>query len=304
MIQGREELTGELLIGVDFGGTKILTGAMTADGEVVCDPVKLPTNGGDAPEKIIGRVTASIDEVLAKTGAEREDVAGIGMGVTGPIDIRNGRILECPQLPTLHFYPLKKMIEERYGRPVHMNNDANCLIYGETLFGSGVGMKNVVGFTLGTGVGCAIIIDGNIFVGNTESAGEIWPSPYRDGTIEDLVSGSGVSKIYRRITGCDKTARDISVLAEQGDSGALATWEEFGRHLSVAMSWTVNIIDPEAVILGGSISEAFKFFGPSTEDHFRKHICPTPARQTKVVCAKLGTNAGFIGAAALALQNS
>lgn len=294
-------LNENILIGVDFGGTKILTGAMTPEGEMLCDPVTLPTNAAEAPEKIIGRVTESIDEIISRTGAGTGSVRGIGMGVTGPIDIRNGRILECPQLPTLHFYPLKKIVEERYGRPVFMNNDANCLIYGETLFGSGAGMKNVVGFTLGTGVGCALVLGGKIFAGNTESAGEIWPSPYGDGTIEDLVSGSGVSKIYKRMTGHDRSSLEVFELAGRGDRNALATWEEFGRHLSVALSWAVSIIDPEVVILGGSIANAFEFFGPSMEKSFRAHICPAPAERTKVVRAKLGANAGVIGAAALAL---
>lgn len=294
-------MENKILIGVDFGGTKILTGAMTEKGEILCEPVKVPTDGNEAPEKIIARVTESIDKVLVGTGATTGDVGGIGMGVTGPLDIKNGRILECPQLPTLHFFPLKKVIEEHFRRPVYMNNDANCLIYGETLFGSGVGKNNVVGFTLGTGVGCAIILDRKIFAGNTESAGEIWPSPYGNGTIEDLVSGGGVSRMYKEISGADKSALEIAVLAEKGDANALKTWEEFGRHLSVAISWVVNIIDPEVVILGGSISNAFRFFGPSMESHFRKHVCPTPAEKTRIVCAKLGSNAGFIGAAALAI---
>ena len=187
-------MNDEILIGVDFGGTKILTGAMTADGKLVCEPVRVPTNGNEESEKIIGRLTDSIDEVIKKTGAEISRIKGIGLGVTGPLDIKNGTILECPQLPTLHFFPLRKAIEERFYRPVYMNNDANCLIYGEALFGSGIGKKSVVGFTLGTGLGCAIILGGNIFLGSTESAGEIWPSPYAGGSIEDLVSGAGVSK--------------------------------------------------------------------------------------------------------------
>ncbi len=295
------KLNKEILIGVDFGGTKILTGAIAPSGELLCQPVEAPTGGNDAPEEIIGRLTGTIDEVLSRLGADAGGVRGIGMGVTGPIDIRNGRILECPQLPTLHFYPLKKMVEERYNRPVYMNNDANCLIYGETIFGSGVGMNNVVGFTLGTGVGCAIIMNGKIFAGATESAGEIWPSPYARGTIEDLVSGSGISKVYREKTGIEKSARDIYMLAESGDHAALETWNEFGRHLSVAMSWAVNIIDPDIVILGGSIANAFKYFGAEMEKHFRAHVCPSAAGKTKVVLARLGANAGFVGAAALAI---
>lgn len=294
-------MRNEILIGVDFGGTKILTGAMTGKGEVLCEPVRLPTNAGDAPEKIIGRVTDSIDQVMERTGADVSDIRGIGLGVTGPIDIKNGRILECPQLPTLHFYPLRKIIEERYRRPVRMNNDANCLIYGETLFGSGIGKKNVVGFTLGTGIGCAIILDGRIFEGSTESAGEIWPSPYGDGTIEDVVSGAGIARMYKDIAGVEKQAVEIAALADKGDKPALETWEKFGRHLAVAISWTVNIIDPEIVVLGGSITNAFEYFAPSLERHFRRQVCPAPAEKTKIVCSKLGSNAGFMGAAALVI---
>lgn len=100
-----------ILIGVDFGGTKILTGAMTEKGEILCEPVKVPTDGHDGGEKIIKRLTNSIDDVLRKTKVNIEDVNGIGLGVTGPLDIKNGVILECPQLPTLHFFPLKKTVK-------------------------------------------------------------------------------------------------------------------------------------------------------------------------------------------------
>ena len=300
-IFGANKLENEILIGVDFGGTKILTGAMTEKGQVLCEPIKVPTNGHEEGGRIIKRLTDSIDDVLRKIGTSINDVGGIGLGVTGPLDIKNGIILECPQLPTLHHFALKETVEKYFGRPVFMNNDANCLIYGETLFGSGIGKNNVVGFTLGTGLGCATILDKKIFAGSTESAGEVWPSPYGDGTIEDLVCGAGVSKIYKKISGEEKSALDIASLAEKGDVNALSTWQEFGRHLSVAIAWTINVIDPEIVILGGSISNAFKFFAPSMESNLRRHVCPIPAEKTKVVCARLGSNAGFIGAASLAI---
>lgn len=291
----------KILIGVDFGGTKILAGAMTAQGEMLCEPVKVPTNGQEESQKIIDRLTGSISEVLKRTGADISHVRGIGLGVTGPLDIKNGVILECPQLPTLHFFPLRKTVEEKFHTPVFMNNDANCLIYGEAIFGSGKGKDNVLGFTLGTGLGCAIILNGKIFAGSTESAGEIWPSPYGDGSIEELVSGAGVSKIYRGISGNDKSSLEIALLAEKGDKQALLTWQEFGKHLGVAVSWAINMIDPEIVILGGSISDAFDYFSAAMEDNIRKHICPVPSAKTKVVRSMLGANAGLIGAAALAI---
>ena len=288
---------------MDFGGTKILTGAMTEEGQVLCEPARVPTGGTDDSKSIIGRLTESVDRVLVKLGIKASDVTGIGLGVTGPLDCATGTILECPQLPTLHFFLLKKTVQELYRRPVYMNNDANCLIYGEALFGSGIGKDNVVGFTLGTGLGCAIVLNRKIFMGSTESAGELWPSPYEGGTIEDLVSGAGVSKIYKGISGRDKSSLEIAQLAEKGDADALATWDEFGKHLSVAISWAINMIDPGIVILGGSITNAYKFFASSMEKNLRKHICPVPAEKTKVVCAKLGPNAGFIGAASLAIPH-
>ncbi|MHB8581027.1 MAG: ROK family protein [Ignavibacteriaceae bacterium] len=297
-----------ILIGVDFGGTKILTGAMSEKGDILCEPVKVPTNGNDEPVKIIKSITDSIELIFQRIGSSISDVIGIGMGVTGPLDMKNGTILECPQLPTLHFFPLRQTIHDYFALPVYMNNDANCLIYGETLFGCGVGKNNVVGFTLGTGIGCAIIIDRKILNGFTESAGEIWLSPYRTGTIEDFVSGAGVSKIYKEICGqtqsaelSEKTALEIALMAENGDPEALLTWEEFGKHLAVAISWSINLIDPEIIILGGSITNAFKFFSSSLEKNLRKQICPTPAEKTKIELAELGANAGFIGAASLAL---
>lgn len=294
----------KIYIGVDFGGTKILTGAISEKGELLCDPVKIPTNSFEVPEKIIERLVDSIGCVLEKININISGVSGIGLGVTGPLDIKNGIILQCPQLPTLYNFPLRKVIQEHYPVPVYMNNDANCLIYGETLFGSGIGKKNVAGFTLGTGLGCAIILDNKIFSGSTGSAGEIWTSTYYDGIIEDFVSGEGVAKIYKELSGYVNTPVEIEILAEKGNTNALKTWEVFGKHLSMAMSWTINVIDPEIIILGGSITNAYKFFSSALTEHLRYRICPAAFENLNIVCANLGANAGFIGAASLAISTN
>lgn len=296
-------MKNDIIIGVDVGGTKIMTGAITESGQILCDPIKIPTGGDDEPEKIVGKIQDSIWKAIQNSGHSLSNVRGIGIGVTGPLDIKKGIILECPQLPTLHYFPLKKVIEEHFQIPVCMNNDANCLIYGETIFGAGASKRNVVGFTLGTGLGCAIIINKEIFNGSTGTAAEMWISPYKEGTIEDYVSGSGVARIFETISGKKKSALDIALLAQSGDVNALKTWEEFGKHLAVAVSWSINLIDPELIILGGSIAKAFQFFSVSLEKYLRKQICSVPVKKTKVVNSKLGENAGFIGAAALVLQN-
>ncbi len=294
-------MADKIYIGIDLGGTKILTGAISEKGKVLCVPVKVPTNGYEQSERIIQRITSSVETILERLEINIGNIAGIGIGTTGPLDIKTGIILECPQLPTMNYFPLKETIANYFNTKVFINNDANCLIYGETIFGAGKSKKNVLGFTLGTGFGAAIIINGKILNGATQTAGEIWTSPYKSGIIEDYISGKGVSRIYKSVCGKDMESDEIFKLAENNDKDALKTWKIFGEHLAYAMAWSINILDPEIVILGGSISNAGKFFLKHTEKQLRKNICEAPAQITKIVLPELGDYAGFIGAAALAL---
>jgi len=292
----------KIIIGVDVGGTKIQAGAITSDGTVIVDPVTMQTGGADDAEVILARITGTIDRVIESAGLNPEQIAGIGMGVTGPLDIENGLILECPQLPTMHFFPLRQRVADRYNTPVIMDNDANALLLGESIWGAGKGHRITLGFTLGTGLGCAIVVDRKLFAGTNGMAGEIWPSPHGNGTIEDLVSGRGVSLTYLNLSGKSKSAKEISDLARNGDSYAIETWEIFGSSLAFALSWGINFIDPGIVILGGSIANSVDLFSPRMESEMRKYLCPVPASITRVVKASLGDSAGFIGAAALVLQ--
>jgi glucokinase len=186
--------------------------------------------------------------------------------------------------------------------PVRLNNDANCFAYGEALFGAAAGKENVLGFTLGTGLGCALVMGGKLINGSTGTAAEIWTSPYRSGIIEDYVSGSGVSKIYQSISGIEKTSYEIFELALKNDHQALQAWKEFGVHLAYPIAWSINLIDPQVVVLGGSITAAWPFFRDSMEENLRKWICPVPAKETIVVLSKLGDYAGIIGAASLFME--
>lgn len=290
------------IIGVDVGGTKIKTGIVSPDGEILCDSVTIATGGNDAKEIISGRITGSIEKVIKNSGLKTNNMIGIGLGVTGPLDIEIGIILECPQLPTMHFYPLRDMVREKFQLPVFMDNDANALLLGESIWGAGKGYRTALGFTLGTGLGCALVIDNKLFTGANGMACEIWPSPYKDGTIEDVVSGNGVSTIYYRLTNQQKTAKEISKLARIGDINAIETWNIFGNAFAFAVAWGINMTDPDIVILGGSIANSIDLFYDSMNSLLRKHICPVPAKNTQVVKAELGDNAGFIGAAALVIQ--
>jgi glucokinase len=293
-----------IIIGVDVGGTKIQTGAINLDGQIIGNPVTVDTIGSDLKEKIFARIADSIEKTILTNGLKSKDILGIGMGVTGPLDNSSGTILECPQLPTMHFFPLRDKINEIFQIPVVMDNDANALLLGESIWGAGKGYRSTLGFTLGTGLGCAIVVDKRLFSGSNGLAGEIWPSPYNNGTIEDIVSGRGISSVYYGITGELKTAKEISVLAYRGDLDAKKTWAIFGEALATSLAWGINMIDPDIVILGGSISNSFDLFYDSMDSVLRKYICPVPASKTRAVKAALGDNAGFIGAACLVMQRN
>ena len=294
----------DIFIGVDLGGTKIMTGAIDSKGKVLCEPVKVPTLGHEPADKIIKRITDSVEIILQIVNTDINYIQGIGIGSTGPLDFKTGKILDCPQLPTMNNFPLRQIIADYFSVPVFLNNDANCLIYAETVFGEAARKKNVLGYTLGTGIGCAIILNNKILNGATGSAGEIWISPYKENIIEDYISGNGVMKIYNSISGNEKSSLEIYQLAKEGDVNALKTWEEFGKHLAVPIAWGINFIDPEIVVLGGSITKAHDFFMPHLKEKLQNLICPVPANETSIVLAGLGDYAGFIGAACLVIENN
>jgi len=290
------------ILGLDLGGTKILSGLISTGGEVLGNPYTIPTGGKDPREAIVNRLFIAIERSLDDAGLKMEDISGIGIGATGPLDMKQGLILDCPFLPTLKYFPLVMTIQDKYGVPVFLDNDANCFALGEWFFGAGMNYETLLGFTLGTGLGCGIVINGKIYTGATQHAGEIGTSPYQNETIEDIVSGSGISRIYKAICGQVKSGPEIADLASRGDKDASLSWEQFGEHLAYAISWGINIMDPNIVILGGSIANAMDLFAPAMEKTLRKYISPLPAEKTKVVKAGLGDHAGLIGAACLVLQ--
>ena len=291
----------KIAIGADVGGTKIMAGAINSGGRVVAGPVTAATGGNDSSEIIFERIAGTIEAVITKSDPGK--ISGIGLGVTGPLDLEKGIILECPQLPTMHFFPLKEKIEERFNLPVIMDNDANALLLGESIYGAGRGHRIVLGYTLGTGLGCALVIDNKLFTGTNGMACEVWPSPDGEGIIEETLSGNGVSVIYSKMSGTQRSSAEIAELARRGDKNAIETWSHFGNKMADAISWGINITDPGIVILGGSIANSIDLFSPAMEERLRKFICPVPAGKTKVVKAELGDLSGFIGAAALVFQH-
>lgn len=287
----------QVAIGVDIGGTKIRAGIVGAEGVVYDVPRTIPTCAELPGEEIVQRLIALIKETLSHAG--EYDVLGIGVGCTGPLDLRKGMLLEVENLPTLNNYPLLQVLEEALQMKVKMENDANALILAEALWGAGKDADTVLGFTLGTGIGCALIHHGTVWQGKNDCAGEIWTAPYRDGILEEYVSGNAVTRLYEQYTGKHLSGNEIAALAVAGEEAAKQVWDEFAQALAYALSWTVNMLDPQVVVIGGSIIKSANLFWQQADTSFRRYVCRSVADSVSLKPAALGDDAGFIGAAAL-----
>jgi len=290
-------------MGIDLGGTKIITGIMNHTGKIIGEPVRVSTPAAENADQIFGKMVNSIELSLKNSSLSIDSINSIGVGAPGPLNINEGMILTPPNLPTFHNFPLKNKLEKLFNLRVFINNDGNCFVLGETLFGAGKNCKIVFGITLGTGYGSGIVINNKIYDGFTGTASEIWCFPYRGGIIEDYVSGKSVQSAYRKLSGEILEPPEILENAKNGNDFALKTWKELGKHLGVSLAYVVNLIDPEIIVIGGSLSNAFNFFIESLKENLFKHVNPEPANKIKIKASHLGKYGGLIGAASLGFEH-
>lgn len=289
------------IVGIDFGGTKMKFGLVLENGKIFGSTLTLPTESHRRGNEIIGTMIEGIERIVSNADRSIQEISGIGIGSPGPLDLENGIIVDPPNLPTLHNFPIKQTLENYFKLDVGINNDANCFVLGESRFGSAQNASIVCGATLGTGFGFGIVLDRKIFSGSTGTAAEVWCSPYADRNFEEYASARTIRRVYQQITGQDLEAKEISNLADQGDQDALAAWSEFGLHLGRILAIITNLLDPDTIVIGGSVSHAWKFFNHSMLENLHNNINQAPRDHLHVVRSALGDDAGVIGAAALML---
>lgn len=234
------------IIGLDIGGTKIHIGEVQ-DGTIL-RAIKFPTSAMAPKEQLLKDIARGIEEIISP------EVEGIGIGVPGLVDEERGIVQHVQNIPSWRKVFLKDFLEERFRRPVYISNDANSFAAGEKMYGRGRDFANFVGITLGTGMGTGIIINHLMYPGAFSGAGEYGCIPYRDKILEDYCSG----KFFQDLLGM--SGKNAVELAEQGDTKALAAFEQFGAHVGNAIKMMLFSIAPEAVFLGGSISKCYEYF--------------------------------------------
>jgi len=320
---------GQLTIGIDIGGTKIAGGLVTSAGRLI-ESLVLPTQADRGADASLGQVMRAIDRLIRKAGG-RSRVRGIGICAPGPLNPRTGLVLRPPNLPGWDQVPLAKMAEDRFGITARVENDANAAGLAEVLIGAAAGCRDAFYVTVSTGIGTGVIIDRKIYHGKNGVAGEgghvvIDPrSPYRCGCgsygcIEALASGPamvrrarvlleqehGAPSLLRTLSNGDGdliTPGMIAAAARRKDRIATAILDETGFYLGVFLGSMVSLFDPEAIVIGGGVSQ----IGKPLFDRIRRTVPNYTINRAfvpelPIVPAKLKKDVGIFGAASLFLR--
>jgi glucokinase len=286
-----------LVIGVDVGGTKILSGVVDRDGTVLSRELVESPDGSEA--EVLKALEAAIEALLD------ERVAAIGIGVPSHLDRASRRVLRATNLE-LEDVDLVAHVRDRFQLPVGVENDANAATLAEWTLGAGRGASNLVLLTIGTGVGGGIVLDGALYRGWAEVGHIVVQAGgppcqgncHGRGHLETLASGTAADRAARELFGEGADARELVERARAGDADAVARLDEIAGYLGAAIGSLANLFDPELVIVGGGFGEAAGdlLLGRAQAAARAEALAPADAT-LRVVSAELGTDAGLIGAA-------
>ncbi len=300
MRSDKDQITAQV-IGIDIGGSAIKLGCYDVNGHCY-QSLSVPTPQPATPAAVLALLVNSLPQIAP----DFKLIKGIGIGLPGPVD-GTGRISQIAiNLKDWQNVALAQQLEIEIDLPVIMANDANCAGLGEVWLGAGQGLGNVIVLTLGTGVGGAIILNGQLFVGHHGAAGELGLitlnpdgpdcNSGNNGSLEQYLSIQAI----RRETGLDPA--ELAQKAIEGDQIACQFWQQYGRLLGAGLASLIYVLTPEAIILGGGISAAAALFLPSTQAEIERRVLPQSRVGMQLLLAKLGNQAGTIGAAKLAIQ--
>ncbi len=271
-------------IGVDLGGTNMRVGL--TDGSTLVNSVIEPCPSKEAEEVVINQLKRQIAQLMS------EEVTSIGVGVPSVVDCQQGIVYNVANIPSWKEVHLKEILEKEFNVPVAVNNDANCFALGVWKYGEGKGTKDMVGLTMGTGIGSGIIINGELYNGVNTGAGEIGSLPFKDADYEFYCSSRFFSDLH------GDTGANFGKRAQAGDAEAVAVWNEFGENVGELIKAVLFTYAPEAIIIGGGIASAFSLFEAPMRASLESFPYPANVAATRIMPSTL-PNAAILGAGAL-----
>ncbi len=315
------------IVGVDLGGTNIVAGAMTEDGSEIHGVQSIPTNSTVGDEGVAGRMVSLVEEVIAETeratGATRKDFIGVGVGAPGPLDREHGIVIIAPNLGWKDF-PLRQRMQDRLSLPTSLDNDANCATFGEWWQGAARGARNVVGLTIGTGIGGGLILNGALYHGSSHMAGEVGHTTIdmngryckcgNYGCLEAYASGPAIATRAREVLvreGMksairdmvhgrleDITAQTVYEAAKGGDQLASEIVRDTGRYLGAGIANLLNIFNPDRVVIAGGVTAAGDALFIPLKAEVRRRAFTPAVNAAEIVAGQLPGTAGVVGAVA------
>lgn len=302
-------------IGIDFGGTSIKS-AVVRQGTIVQRGAAIDPQASSGAQSLVDALVSLIGEIRAQF----PETAGVGIGLPGFVDSTHGIVHQLTNVEGWSDVPLRQILQERTGLTVTIENDANAMAYGEFKHGAASGGRHVVCITLGTGVGGALIFDGQLYRGAQLAAGEIGhmsidlrgrPGPYGNfGGLEEYVGNHQIAQRAAeryRAAGVEKDAAEctpveLAAAANRGDAIAATLWDDVGIELGAALASVIWIINPDTIVIGGGVANAGDLIFDPVRREIRQRTLALFHDQLRVVPAALGNDAGIIGNAMLALE--
>lgn len=317
---------GKFYIGIDLGGTNVVAVIIDKKGKIFGQK-QFPTLSEKGPEFVIKNIADNVKDLVYKSKFSLQNIKNLGIGSPGPLDSKKGTIMNPVNLPGWRYVKLKKKLEKYLKIGTGVENDANCAVYGEKWIGAGKNANDVVGFTLGTGVGGGIIIGGKLIRGANYNAAEFGHTSLNpdgrickcgaNGCLEQYASATAIANFAKEkikagaksvITEIVKgninniTSKVVYEGLISGDKLAKEVWDEFIKYLAVGVANIIQILNPEIVIIAGGVINAGNYLFEPLKEAVKKQTFQQTYEIVKIVPAKLGELAGAIGAAGVVIN--
>jgi len=311
------------VLGIDIGGTNLVVGSVAEDGSAMVASASEPTHSEAGATDVVDRLVGLAERAIATTRREAPgaEILGVGVGAPGPLDTKRGIVLLTPNLGWVNM-PLRQLIHDRLGLPAALDNDANCAVLGEWWVGAARGARHAIGITIGTGIGGGLIIDGQLYHGASDVAGEIGHTTIDTegrrckcgnyGCLEAYASGPNIairaieaieagaeSRLPTYVGGdlAKITAQTVYLAAQEGDELALEVVNDTAKFLGVGIGNLLNVFNPEVVVVCGGVTLAGDhLFVPLRREAARRAFKPA-VMACRIVPGELAGTAGVYGAA-------
>jgi len=315
------------LIGIDIGGTKcaVIYGIDTDGYLKIADKVRFDTIDAQAT---IARILLELKAMCSKHSLDASNTKAVGISCGGPLDSRRGVVMSPPNLPGWDDVPICKLVEEACGIKAVLQNDANACALAEWKYGAGRGSRNMVFLTFGTGLGAGLVLDGRLYSGTNDNAGELGhirlsefgPVGYgKAGSVEGFASGGGIAQLAasavkeklmmgEKVSWCPDgdlagiSAKTVAEAAKAGDELAIGVYRTSATYLGKALAMVIDMLNPEVILLGGAVMAQEKWLRPRLEAQLEKLVLPAMRKGTRIEFAHLGNDAGMLGALYLLLH--